>query len=77
MPEKPAAPIDLSLTPENAAERGYTWLYDIFDGMLQDPLIKSLVDDDGYKLGQASQTNYVVAAGVYEPVRKQQPQKVM
>ena len=70
MSEQTDLPIDLTLTPENARERGYTHLYDIFDGMMQDPLIKSMVND-GYKLGKANNTSYVLSAGVYEPVRTQ------
>jgi hypothetical protein len=74
VPEKPDVPIDVTLTPENAKERGYMWLYDIFDGMMQDPIIQSMVGD-GYKLGKASNTSYVVAAGLYQPLTAQ-PAKV-
>ena len=70
VPEQTDLPIDLTLTPENAKERGYTWLYDIFDGMRNDPLIQSMVQD-GYKLGKASNTSYVVSAGVYQPLTAQ------
>ena len=70
MPEQTQLPIDSTLTPENATERGYTWLYDIFDGMISSPIIQSMVED-GYKLGKASETRYLVAAGVYQPLQLQ------
>ena len=70
MPEPTDVPIDGTLTPENAEARGYVWMYDIFDGMVHDALIKSLVQDDGYKLGKASENNVVMATGLYRPLRK-------
>jgi len=73
VPAPADVPIDLTLTPENAQERGFIWLYDIFDGMMRDPLIQSMLQD-GYKLGKASNTSYVVSAGVYQPVREK-PEK--
>jgi hypothetical protein len=70
VPEKPNVPIDLTLTPENAKERGYNYFCDIFDGMIHDPIVQSMIED-GYKLGKASNKSYVVSAGVYVPVRTQ------
>ena len=72
MPEQTSLPIDKTLTPGNAEERGYMWMYDIFDGMVNDPSIKSLVQDDGYKLGKAGENN-IGGTGLYRPLRPQAP----
>ena len=68
MPEQTTLPIDETLTPENAQEKGYVWMYDIFDGMVNDPSITSLVQDDGYKLGKAGE-NSIGGTGLYQPLR--------
>ena len=70
MPEQTDLPIDRTLTPENATERGYLWLYDIFDGMIHSIIVQSLVEE-GYKLGKASETRYLVSVGVYQPLTPQ------
>jgi hypothetical protein len=70
VPEQTDLPIDLTLTPENAADKGFPWICDLFDGMAHDALIISLVQEDGYKLGKAGGNNTIAATGLYRPVRE-------
>lgn len=71
----PDMPEDFSLTPENANEKGFEWMYDDFynDG---DILISTnfhtlrSLSDEGYKLGRSvSRMNAETQKGVYAPLQ--------
>lgn len=52
----PPDAIDETLTPENAKEKGYLWVYDLksTDGSLFNELDAVLLTEKGYKLGLCS-----------------------
>jgi len=66
-------PIDTSLTPENANQRGYKWVADVaYDETEEIPptLMKSFLDllNDGYMFGCALHPVSNMDKGLYEPI---------
>jgi hypothetical protein len=66
-------PIDTTLTAENASERGYTFVCDVFPAFVEEN--KELIDallTAGCVLGVASAGNREGALGLYQRVQSEQ-----
>jgi len=70
MPEKTQFPIDTTLTPKNAKERGYVLWNDVYINEVTPGLddVSILIKECGYKLGIASIEKEVDLYGLYKPI---------
>jgi hypothetical protein len=67
--------VDSTLTPQNAKERGYEYIDDVFYNVysLNDAFydILKLIKENGYKLGTPShQNDFEFFYGLYAPIRR-------
>jgi hypothetical protein len=67
-------PVDKTLTPENARQRGYEFVCDLFGEFLEEneELLASL-GPEGCVLGEASAGNRDEALGLYQPPQRKAP----
>ncbi|MEK7570728.1 MAG: hypothetical protein AAB553_00505 [Patescibacteria group bacterium] len=67
--------IDMTLSPNNAKEKGYRYVDDVLYDMKTMHAymieVKDLINNEGYKLGRPSKSYMETYYGLYEPVTKE------